>query len=259
MSQPMGERRRAREAARAAGDRADPAPGQPAQAPPPPPMTRRQRREAERAAGAEPEVAAGSDEDRGTDEARGTDEEALPARGPVPPRRQGVRQIVPDDPGSRFPRRLLLVMAGVAVLVLVVVAAVVVLGGSDDETPGAAPPVRPGDERSLLVTVADAAGDLTGTALLASGPEVTSALLVPSRLLVDVPSGGRVPLRDALDTGEQAPAQAVGDALEVRVDGTWVLTTAGLAQLVDVLGGVVVDVDAVVNAGDVALAPGRRS
>jgi hypothetical protein len=163
--------------------------------------------------------------------------------------------VVPGAPRRRRPRWL--VPALVVAVTTLLVAVVAVLGDEPaDEPDTTTPTAGAGTDSSLLVTVVDGAGDLTGAALLASGSDETSALLVPSRLLVDVASGGRVPLRDALDTGDQAPAQAVGDALEVRVDATWVLTSGGLAQLVEALGGVVVDVDAAVEAGDVVLAPG---
>lgn len=250
----MGERRRRREAERA--HRPSEAAG----------LTRRQLREAERSREGEdrsrevrapedgaPEDGAREDGARG-DGARGDGALRTGERYPAPH-----AQIVPSTPDRRRPRWLVPVLAGLVALVVLAVAAVAVLRPDDAAVPDAAPtatPATPATDRSLLLGIVDGAGDLTGTALLAAGADQTSALLVSSRLLVDVPSGGRVALRDALDTGDTAPAQAVGDALEVRVDGTWVLTTTGLAQLVDALGGVVVDVDVAIVAGDVSLAPG---
>lgn len=256
MTDPMGERRRRREAERA--HRPSEAAG----------LTRRQLREAERSREGEdrsreesapedgaPEDGAGEDgaPDDGAPDDGAREDRALRTgeRYPAPH-----AQIVPSTPDRRRPRWLVPVLAGLVALVVLAVAAVAVLRPDDAAVPDAAPTATPATDRSLLLGVVDGAGDLTGTALLAAGADQTSALLVPSRLLVDVPSGGRVALRDALDTGDTAPAQAVGDALEVRVDGTWVLTTTGLAQLVDALGGVVVDVDVAIVAGDVSLAPG---
>ncbi len=88
-------------------------------------------------------------------------------------------------------------------------------------------------------------GQLTGVSLLASGTQDGDAqqVLVPSRLLLDVPGAGRMPVAQSLAPGASAPGAAIADALEIKLAGTWVLDAAQLATLVDGLGGLTVDVD----------------
>jgi hypothetical protein len=98
-------------------------------------------------------------------------------------------------------------------------------------------------------TVQVQAGDVTGLSLLAAGGGSAQQVLVPSRLLLDVPGAGRVPMSRALAGSAEAPGQALTDALEVQVDATWTLDSRALAALVDRVGGVVVNVDADVTRG----------
>jgi LytR_cpsA_psr family/LytR cell envelope-related transcriptional attenuator len=100
----------------------------------------------------------------------------------------------------------------------------------------------------LLAVVLVTGGQLTGLSLLASGGGDGQQVLVPSRLLLDVPGAGRMSMAQALAVGDGAPTSAVADALGVRVAGTWVLDAGSLARLVDRLGGVDVDVDVDVPA-----------
>ncbi len=92
-------------------------------------------------------------------------------------------------------------------------------------------------------------GELTGVSLLASGDGSPQQVLVPSRLLLDVPGAGRLPVAQSLAPGSSAPGAALADALEIKVAGTWVLSDAALAALVDSVGGVTVDVDVDVPQG----------
>lgn len=102
-------------------------------------------------------------------------------------------------------------------------------------------------------------GQLTGISLLATDAGGASSgaqqVLVPSRLLLDVPGAGRVQVAQSLAPGPSAPGAAIADALEVRVAGTWVLDFAALSSLVDAVGGVVVDVDVDVPTGPAVGAP----
>lgn len=97
--------------------------------------------------------------------------------------------------------------------------------------------------------VAVQAGDVTGLALLAAGGGSAQQVLVPSRLLLDVPGAGRVSLSRSLLGSADAPGEAIGDALEVAVSTTWTLDSTALASLVDRVGGVVVDVDTDITKG----------
>lgn len=92
-------------------------------------------------------------------------------------------------------------------------------------------------------------GQVSGVSLLASGAGPAQQVLVPSRLVLDVPGAGRVPIAQALAPGPQSLGAALSDALDIRVDATWVLDRAALARLVDAVGGVVVDVDVDVTNG----------
>lgn len=177
-------------------------------------------------------------------------------------RRERTERMEPHGPsvlpsGSNSGRTGRWVLPAVAVVALLAAAAVVLgfVTGRDGDTPAGGDGEGEAATSTALVTLAQD-GRLTGASLVAVGPEETSALLVPSRLVVDVAGGGRVPLAEALGVSPDAAGDAVEDALDVRVDGTWLLTAAGLARLVDAVGGVAVEVAAPVQAGDVVLEPG---
>lgn len=88
-----------------------------------------------------------------------------------------------------------------------------------------------------------------------------SVVLVPSRLVVDTVGAGSMPFGDALALASPtASADALTDLLGVRVDGALVLTSDGLAGLVDAVGGVEVHVDtdvlvAAPGGGDAIVVP----
>ena len=138
-------------------------------------------------------------------------------------------------------RRRLLTAAMAIVLITVAVVAVLFERRAAVQAPAAAAlaPSRP----DVLVLALARSRQLTGLSLLVSGVGAPQHVLVPSRLVLDVPGAGRVPLSQALGPGDDAVGAAIADALDIRVDATWVLDTAALAMLVDRLGGVIVDVD----------------
>lgn len=145
----------------------------------------------------------------------------------------------------------------VAVVVLALVAAGTWWSTSERE-PGERTDTGAGavaEQETTFVSVVTRDGEVVAGALWARG-EDTAALMVPSRLLVDVAGQGRVLLADSLDTGPDAPGQAVADLLDLRVDGSWVLTLDGLVTLVDGVGGVDVDVDVPVETPEGRLAVG---
>jgi hypothetical protein len=145
-------------------------------------------------------------------------------------------------------QRVLLVAAAVLGVVLMVVGGwLVIRGGGDGTDPVAAPPAR---QLTTLVQVTGADGTAAASALLgttAKGKQA-AAVLIPSRLIVDVAGSGEMPFGEAaaLDD-ETASTGAVTDLLGVSVDDSWTMTTDGLAALVDSVGGVqaAVDVDVV--------------
>ncbi|MGN6242522.1 MAG: LCP family protein, partial [Motilibacteraceae bacterium] len=132
---------------------------------------------------------------------------------------------------------------------------------------GAAPPApqAAGTERVLLVQVVGADGQGQLAALLGtshgSAGAGGSVVLVPTRLLVDVTGAGTVPLAEAAARPAPAAANALTDVLGLRIDGTWSLPAAGLAALVDQVGGVDVQVDhdlSLPSAGGLTLPAGRQ-
>lgn len=145
-------------------------------------------------------------------------------------------------------RRVLLVTAAVLGVVLIVVGGWLVLrGGGDGTDQVAAPPAR---QLTTLVQVTGADGTAAASALVgttATGKQA-AAVLIPSRLIVDVAGSGEMPFGEAAALDDDtASTGAVTDLLGVSVDDSWVLTTDGLAALVDSVGGVqaAVDVDVV--------------
>lgn len=146
-------------------------------------------------------------------------------------------------------RRRVTVVAAVAVLVVLAgVAAVWKLSSSapapPSRTAGGAAAASTGSA-VLLALVADD-GTATGAALLGhdAGRDRSALVMVPTTLLVDVPGAGSQPLSTAVALpSPDGAAKAVDDLLGLRVAGSWRLTAAGLARLVDAAGGIDVTVD----------------
>lgn len=189
--------------------------------------------------------------------ARGADAASPRSRDVVPNVSTSADLLLPDygppaapgaasSPTSVRSRRRLLV-AGVIVLLVVVVAAwwfILRSPGGDDPTAG------PSGQRTLLIHAASADGTALSSALLgveASGRE-GAVILIPSRLMVDVPRVGTAPFGEIASTPEEnASADALSDLLGVRIDATWVLSPAALAALVERVGGIQADVDVEVS------------
>jgi hypothetical protein len=141
-------------------------------------------------------------------------------------------------------RRWLLGAGGLVVLALVAGIGWLLLRGDAGDTTTTADPAA--QQRTTLVQVTGADGTAAASALVgtteADGDAVS--LLVPSRLLVDVASAGDMPFGEAVTLDEPtASADALTDLLAVSVKDSWVLTTDGLAALVDKVGGVQAAVD----------------
>jgi LCP family protein required for cell wall assembly len=144
--------------------------------------------------------------------------------------------VLPRGPARRrfrFPGRL---VAAVAVVALAVTG-VGALVATRHHSPRAAAAVTAPRMSTVLVTFT-AGNTVDGATLLGNDKARTEELLVPSGLIVDVPGQGSTSLSDALLSGPTAPAAAIENALQVRIDGTWQLDPASLAALVDAEGGV---------------------
>ena len=158
--------------------------------------------------------------------------------------------------------RVRVVGALVTVLALLAAAFAVYLAKDAPE-----PPARDQEavrtQRTLLFQVQGPNGAAAASALLAHDPEEDegSALLIPPQVLVTVPGRDQLQFGRALATvPAQGSRDALSDLIGVTVDGGWVVTTQVLAQLVDALGGVPVDVDVpVVQGQTVVLSPGAQN
>lgn len=138
---------------------------------------------------------------------------------------------------------LLLVGAGVA-------AAVFVAGG-----PGGSAQLRGAaagrTQSTLLVQLRGPDGSAIGSALLGHDAKNArgSMLLVPDRVVADVPGHGPLPYGEALALPDpDLSRQSVADLVGVTVDTWWTMDGPALVRLVDRVGGVLVDVDTAVRA-----------
>jgi LytR cell envelope-related transcriptional attenuator/LytR_cpsA_psr family len=155
------------------------------------------------------------------------------------------RKAIRDARRSATRRRLLVVGAVVVALLLVIGVTAVVLSSRGHDVPvTTAPPSV--HQSTLLVQVAGQDGTAVVNALVGVTPASGSgaALLIPAGLLVDDASSGNLPFGETLTLASKtASIDALTDLLGVRVSNAWVLTQAGLAALVDKVGGVQVTVD----------------
>jgi anionic cell wall polymer biosynthesis LytR-Cps2A-Psr (LCP) family protein len=144
-------------------------------------------------------------------------------------------------------RRILLVGAAVVAVLLVVVGVWVVVRAGGDDSPGIVQTTT-ARQNTTLVQVTGADGTAAASALVGTtkATKEASAVLVPSRLIVDVAGGGEMPFGETVTLDDPtASAGALTDLLGVSVKDTWVLSRDGLAALVDSVGGIqaAVDVD----------------
>jgi anionic cell wall polymer biosynthesis LytR-Cps2A-Psr (LCP) family protein len=145
-------------------------------------------------------------------------------------------------------QRAFVVAGGVVGIVLVAFGIWLLLRG--DGSSGTTGTTRPPTQHATLVQLTGADGTASASALVGTtaADHTAAAVLVPSRLIVDVAGSGDVPFGETTTLGDPAaPAAALTDLLGVRVKDTWTLTPDGLAKLVDAVGGVqaAVDVDVV--------------
>jgi anionic cell wall polymer biosynthesis LytR-Cps2A-Psr (LCP) family protein len=140
----------------------------------------------------------------------------------------------------------------VLVAAVVVIAVAAAAGGyvelrhTHTTPPGtaAAAPVR--TQRTLALAIGPAHGPAVAAALLATDPvqHSGSVLLLPAQTLATVPGYGPSTVGGAFAYSPLAvPQAAISDLLGVTVDGTWRLTSAAFASLVNDVGGVQVSVD----------------
>lgn len=137
--------------------------------------------------------------------------------------------------------------AGIAAVVVGgLVAAAAVTFGVKQATKDDTEPTQ--EQTTVLLALAGSDGDAVNSALLAHDPRTGRGVevLMPARVLTEVCGFGNQQLGDVLGLpdGAKLSRTAVSGLLGgVTIDGTWVLTTAELARLVDGVGGITVDVD----------------
>lgn len=150
---------------------------------------------------------------------------------------------------SRERTRSLLIVGGV-------VLAVIVLGAlgfwlmhrSSGNQPDAVPSPSDSANRqpTLLFQIRDENSIAVNDTILAvGGPQDNGiSLMVPQSLILDVPTGGPLPLGQVARLPDpSASADALRDLLGVRVDATFSLDRLAFAGLVDAVGGVTANVD----------------
>ena len=101
-------------------------------------------------------------------------------------------------------------------------------------------------QSTLLLQVQAEDRTAVASALLAADPDAEngSVLLVPQQVLVTVPGIGSLPFGRALSSAPpHGSRDALSDLMGVTVDEGWVLPSARLVQLVDLVGGIPVEVD----------------
>lgn len=121
------------------------------------------------------------------------------------------------------------------------------------QTPPEPTPTATVAQQSTLLIQARNDGDLgAGNLVGAAGGGLPGVqLLVPSRLVVDVPSQGQRTLgQTALLIDRRASEDALGDLLALRIDGTLSLGRLALAGMVDYVGGITIDVDREISVTD---------
>jgi hypothetical protein len=155
---------------------------------------------------------------------------------------------------QRRERTLRLGIAAVITVVAIVVGLLVGLRPSHSH-PAAVAAAR--TQQTLLVGIGAAGQAAQAVMLFGSDPHGQGAsMLIPSGTVVDGPGatvGGSYDIAPAAEF-----SGAVSDLLGVTVDATWRLTPAGLAALVDQVGGVSVDVDQAINTTGLVLSPGQQ-
>jgi anionic cell wall polymer biosynthesis LytR-Cps2A-Psr (LCP) family protein len=101
-------------------------------------------------------------------------------------------------------------------------------------------------QRTLLLQVIGPDGSAVDSALLAHDPATKRGvvLLVPSRVIADIPGHGDAAFGTATQVGPPSLAQAtLSDLVGVTIDGTVVYSERAFARLINSLGGITADVD----------------
>ncbi len=138
------------------------------------------------------------------------------------------------------------VIAAVVVLALLATLGVVLLTRGDDDKVGQASEPAPRTQRTLLMQLIDDNGLARASVVLGHDPANGRAVatFIPARVLTAAPGAGTVVFEQVNRVGGAGAARAaVIQLMGILVDDDWSLSARGMAGLVDLVGGVVVDVD----------------
>jgi hypothetical protein len=143
----------------------------------------------------------------------------------------------------------------VAVLGVVLVGWLIALmQGSDGqaEPEPSASATAPAQQSTLLIQVRNHSEFGSDNMVAGVGGGLPAAqVLVPSRLIVDVPGAGQQTLGQSARLLDRTASQdSLSDLLALRIDGTLSLGRLALAGMVDFVGGITVDVDEPVSWAD---------
>lgn len=130
-------------------------------------------------------------------------------------------------------------VVGAIVAVVAVVGVATHVGRNNSDTPKRT-------QSTLLLQIRGADGSAVDSVLLAHDPKTNRGvvLLVPSRVIADIPGHGDAPFGTASAVGPPALAQAtLSDLVGVTVDGAMVFDGLTFAKMIDRLGGITSDVD----------------
>jgi hypothetical protein len=136
----------------------------------------------------------------------------------------------------------LLAVVGVVLVVWVVVS--VATGPEPGSPQPTASPTVAAQQATLLIQVRNDSEFGADNMVAGTGADLpTAQLLVPSRLIVDVPGAGQQTLGQSARLLDRSASQdALSDLLALRIDGTLSLGRLALAGMVDFVGGITVDV-----------------
>lgn len=156
--------------------------------------------------------------------------------------RAAARRARQQEHRRRTRRTVAAVAAGLVAIAVVVAVALVVSNGTTHHKHTAS--VR--TQSTVLFQLRGARNAAAESALLAYDSSTADgvALLVPARVIVDVPGRGSMPFGSTLGIAAPALSRAsLSDLLGVSIDASWVVDARSLAAIVDRLGGITTDVD----------------
>ena len=179
-----------------------------------------------------------------------------PSTPPIPPTPRPPRRRARRPGGGRPPRvrsRWMWILLGLLGVVLLAWLGLSVVGSGDEAAPQpTASATENPQQQTLLIQVRNDANLGADNLVAGVGGDLPSTqVLVPSRLIVDVPGAGQQTLGQSARLIDRSASQdALSDLLALRIDGTLSLSRLALAAMVDYVGGITVTVDEPITQTD---------